>query len=242
MRMARTKTRPVILGYKSQGDTGPFAAVYAFKSDTILGNSAAGGLNLGYNFKLRQATGEIGGSVISSLNDAGGMQNTGSFIYTTFGGFASPTNGSELVHKVPAVDVHANISYERYSLTAEWVSSMGRFRAEDLSFNGQGAQPQAAQIEGGMTFMAFDKPSSIGVGYQWSKDTLALNMPPQRINGVFNISIWKDTVESLEYRHDINYGVNQYANGAAPLGIMNANTLGTGGSSDTVLAQIGVYF
>ena len=242
MIMARTRTRPIILGYKSQQDSGPFAATYAYKSDTSLGNSAVGGLNLGYVFNTGYAAGELGASIISSLDDAGGMQNTGSAEGTTFGGFASSTNGNELVHKVPGIGVHGSLGYDRYSLTAEWVSSMGRFRAQDLSFNGRGAQPQAAQIEGGATFMAFDKPSSIGVGYQWSKDTLALNLPQQRINGVFNISIWKDTIESLEYRHDINFGTNQFANGAAPIGTVNANTYGAGGASDTLLAQIGVFF
>ena len=242
MRMARTKSRPFILGYKSQSDSGPFAATYAYKSDTTLGNSAVGGVNLGYVFNTGYMAGEVGASVISSLDDVGGMQNTGSRAGTTFGGFSSPTNGSESVHKVPGTGVHASMGYDRYSLTAEWVSSLGRYHAQDLSFNGVGAQPQAAQLEWGMTFMAFDKPSSIGVGYQWSKDTLALNLPEHRISGVFNISIWKDTVESLEYRHDIDFGSNQFANGAAPSGLVNANTIGTGGVSDTLLAQIGVYF
>lgn len=242
MRMARTKSRPVILGYKSQHDSGPFAATYAYKSDTTLGNSAVGGVNLGYVFNTGYMAGEVGGSIISSLDDVGGMQNTGSRIGTTFGGFSSPTNGSEFVHKVPGAGVHASMGYGRYSLTAEWVSSLGRFHAQDLSFNGRGAQPQAAQLEWGMTFMTCDKPSSIGVSYQWSKDTLALNLPEHRISGVFNISLWRDTVESLEYRHDVDFGRYQFANGAAPAGLTNVNTIGTGGASDTLLAQIGVYF
>ena len=242
MRMSRTKTRPIIFGYKSQEDFGPFAAAYAYRSDTTLGNSAVGGLNLGYIFNQGGHSGEIGVSVISSLNDAGGMQDTGSSIGTTFGGFSSVTNGSEQVHKVPGAGVHANWAFDRYTLTAEWVSSLGRFHKEDLSYNGIGAQPQAIQLEGGLTFMAFDKPSSFSVGYQWSKETLALNLPEHRINGVFNISIWKDTVESLEYRHDVNYGTTQFANGAAPPGVTNLNTIGPGGATDTVLAQIGVYF
>lgn len=243
MIMARTRTRPVILGYKSQHDSGPFAAGYAYKSDTTLGNSAVGGLNLGYVFSTGSAAGEVGASIISSMNDAGGMQNTGSsFSGNTFGGFASPTNGNELVHKIAGVGVHGSVGFDRYSITAEWVSSLGRYHVQDFSFNGRGAQPQAAQFEGGVTFMLFDKPSSIGASYQWTQDALALNLPEQRISGVFNISIWKDTVESLEYRHDLNYGSNQFANGAAPAGVMNANTLGTGGTADTVLAQIGVYF
>jgi len=242
LRMGRTKTRPVILGYKSQYDSGPFAATYAYKSDTVLGNTAVGGLNLGYVINTGNAAGEIGASFISSLDDVGGLQNTGSTVGTTFGGFASPTNGSELVHKVPGAGVHANFGIDRYNLTAEWITSLGRFHPEDLSFMGRGAQLQALQLEGGVTFMAFDKPSSIGIGYQWSKDTLALNLPNQRISGVFNISIWRDTIESLEYRHDINFSPNQFGNGATSAGGVNANTVGVGGASDTLLAQIGVFF
>ncbi len=242
MRMGRTKSRPFIVGYKSQGETGPFAAGYAFKSDTTLGNSAIGGVNLGYVFGGPTLSGEVGASFISSMDDVGGLQVTGSPIGTTFGGFASPTNGSEQVHKVPGADVHAIFNVSNYSLTLEWVSSLGRFDKQDLSFNGRGAQLQGAQAELGNTFMLFDRPSSLGASYQWSKDTLALNMPHERLNFVFNISIWKDTVESIEYRHDIDFGRNQYANGAAPNGVFNVNTIGSGGTSDTLLLQIGVYF
>jgi hypothetical protein len=161
---------------------------------------------------------------------------------TTFGGFGSITNGSEYVRKTPGIDVHASFSFDRYNLTAEWVSATEAFRASDLSFNGAGAKPQAAQLEAGMTFMSFNRPSSVGVSYQWSRETLALNLAAQRISGVYNISIWKDTVESLEYRHDYDFNRDQFANGAAPNNLMNQNTVGTGGGSDTVLIQIGVYF
>ena len=93
-----------------------------------------------------------------------------------------------------------------------------------------------------MTFESFKRPSSVGASWQWSNQALALNMPRQRINAVYNISVWKDTVESLEYRHDIDYGQNCYANGAAPTGSINANTVGSGSTADTVMLQIGVYF
>lgn len=242
LNMARTKTRPFILGYKSQEDTGPFAAIYAYRSDTTLGSAGVGGANLGYVFSYGSDTGEIGASYISSMNDAAGMQSTGSVVNTTFGGFGSFTNGNEQVRKTQAMDVHANLGYDRFNFAAEWVGAIEDFRAQDLSYNGRPARPQAIQTEIDMTFRAFNRPSSIGIGYQWSQEALALNLPQQRIIGVFNISIWKDTVESLEYRHDIDYKINSFANGAAPIGGANINTIGTGKSSDTVSAQIGVYF
>lgn len=242
MILGRTKARPFILGYKSQQDSGPFAAAYGFRSDTTVGGAGVGGLNLGYVFDNGYATGELGGSFISAIDDAGGMQFTGSPSGTTFAGFSSVINGSEAVRKIPAAGVHAYLSIDRYNLTAEWLTATAPFRPQDLSFNGQGARPSAGQLEAGVTFKVWDKPASLALGYQWSQQALALNLPAQRVAAVFNISIWRDTVESLEYRHDINYGPTQYANGASAPGFANANTMGAGGASDTVLAQIGVYF
>ncbi|MDP1603477.1 MAG: LbtU family siderophore porin [Legionella sp.] len=240
--LARTKTRPFILGYKSQSEPGPYAAVYGFIPDTTLGRSAVGGVNAGYIISSGDISGDIGAGLIGSIDDSQGMQGTGSAPFTTFGGFGSITNGSEAVGKVPAVDFHANVSFDRYSLTAEWVGTSRAFNPEDLSVNGRGAKPQALQLEGAVTFIAFNKPSSLAAGYQWSKDTLALNLPKRRISGVFNISIWKDTVESLEYRHDVDFSTGTFANGAPAPGQVNLNTIGTGKSADTLIAQLGVYF
>jgi hypothetical protein len=240
--LARTKTRPFIVGYKSQTEVGPYAAAYTYTSETTSGGSSIGGFNLGYNFGFGPWGGDLGVGYIGTIADSAGMQLTGSFPFTTFGGFGSITNGSEAIGKVPAVDVHANVSFSRYSLTAEWVTVTKAFEPQYLSFNGFGAEPQALQLEAGVTFMVFNRPASLAGSYQWTRDALALNLPEQRISGVFNLSIWKDTIESLEYRHDIDYGTNQFANGAAPPGLMNANTIGTGRSADSIIAQIGVYF
>jgi hypothetical protein len=243
MRLSRTRTRPFILGYKSQQDAGVFAAIYGFRSDTTLGTAGIGGGNLGYIFDTKKGTGEIGISYISSLNDAAGMQNNGSSPQSgLFGGFGSVSNGNENVRKVSGLDAHLNLSIGRYTLMAEWVTALDAFRPQDLSYNGIGAKPQAGQIEGGVTFMLFDRPSSVSTGYQWSRQTLALNIPEQRVNAAYNISIWKDTVETLEYRHDIDFNSRQFANGAAPPGGSNINTVGTNSAADTVLLQIGVYF
>ncbi len=241
LNLARTKTRPFILGYKSQGDSGPFAATYIYRSDTILGRTGVGGVNAGYSFIFNKIRGEIGASYISSIDDAAGMQSTAANP-GTFAGFGSLLHGNEAVRKTQAVDIYGNMAYDRFNFAAEWVGTTQAFRAQDLSFNGRGAKPQALQTEIDMTFKAFNKPSSVGVGYQWTKDALALNLPQHRFIGVFSISLWKDTVESIEYRHEIDYGADQFANGAAPPGLVNAPTLGTGGTSDTVSAKIGVYF
>lgn len=240
--LARVKTRPFILGYKSQTNSGPYAAVYGFISETNFGGANVGGANLGYIINNGNISGDLGVGVIGSLTDSQGMQLNGSPPLTTFGGFASPTNGNEAVKQIPGIDVHGNISIDRYTFTAEWVGASRAYPFQDLSFNNRGAKPQAAQLEAGLTFIAFDRPASFAVGYQWSKETLALNIPKKRAAAVFSISIWKDTVESLEYRHDMDFNRTEYANGASAPGFTNLNTVGSGHSADAVLAQIGVYF
>ena len=238
MVFSRTRTRPLIIGYKSQADSGPFAAAYAFRTDTTLGNQAAGGLNWGYILNARDFTGEFGISYITSVDDASGMQYTGPSQPNTFSGFAAAEN----VGKTPAGGAHVTLSFDCYNLTAEWITNLNAFRAQDLSFNGNGVMGSAGQIEAGMTFMAFNRPSGLSLGYQWTNQLLALNLPRHRIIGTYNISIWKDTVESIEYRHEIDYGLNNFANGASASGVVYNNTVGTGKSYDMISLQIGVYF
>lgn len=242
MIFSRTRTRPVILGYKSQSDTGPFAAAYGYRSDTNLGNHAVGGLNWGYIANHRDFTGEVGVSVISSVDDASGMQYTGSVPGTTFAGFASALNGSENVQKTPVGGAHMTVSFDRYNLTGEWITNLKSFRKQDLSYNGHGVLASAGQIEGGVTFMSFNRPAGFYLGYQWTNELLALNLPKNRFITTYNISIWKDTVESIEYRHDMDYGTNDFANGASQAGMVNQNTIGTGSTYDMISLQIGVYF
>lgn len=242
MTLARVKTRPFIIGYKSQENSGPYAAAYGFISETTLNSSNVGGFNAGYAFVNEAISGDVGVGIIGSLTDSQGMQTTGSPPFTTFGGFASDTNGNEAVKKIPGLDIHGNISIDRYSFTAEWVGATRAYPLTNLSFNGEGAKPEASQFEAGVTFKAFDKPASLAVGCQFSKETLALNLPKRRISSVFSISLWKDTVESLEYRHDMDFNSTDFANGASAPGLSNTDTVGTGRSADTLIAQIGVYF
>ena len=67
----------------------------------------------------------------------------------------------------------------------------------------------------------------------------SLSIPESSFLSVFNISIWKNTIESFEFRHDTNYSCSDIAggNGAIPPIINSA-----GGSRNTYTLQLGVYF
>ena len=154
-----------------------------------------------------------------------------------FGGFGASI-ASEAVKKIPALDVHANINFDAISFAAEWVSATTTFRSADLSYNLRGAKPQALNMEGAFTFKIKNKPASIAAGYGWSNQALALGMPKHRLAAVLNVSIWRDTVESIEFRHDVDYATSNQGSGIASA----APTKGSGRSSNTITAKLGIYF
>ena len=51
-------------------------------------------------------------------------------------------------------------------------------------------------------------------------------------------SLWRETSESIEYRHDTDYSTADVATGRAA----TANIVGTGRGRNSVTLQLGVYF
>lgn len=235
-RLGRTIARSALLGFHHLKDEGVFGAIYGFKSETTNGTALAHGANLAYQTMHNGKRAEFGISYLSSINDASGMQ-TVSASAGQFAGF-SASNAARAVNKVPAIDLHANFNMSAFAMSAEWVSGIKKFRTTDLSFNQQGARPQAFNVEAAYTFTFHKHPVSSAIGYGWSNQALVLGLPKQRVAAVFSSSIWRNTVQSLEFRHDIDYRASDLGAGAGS----TANTTGTGKSSNTVTAQMGVYF
>ena len=234
--LGQTQVRSAMFGFAPEEDNSFFGTVYAYNSDTVLNNSGAGGANLVYQFGNDHINGNLGGSVTSNIADSNGMQDTGAG-GGEFAGFGFNTN-TEMVSQVPAYDIHGLFNIGAYSFLGEYVSAMEAFDSEALSFNGEGAQPMALNAEAARTFKLFHKPASLALGYGWTDQSLALLVPKQRISATLNVSWWRDTVESLEFRHDIDYSSSDYASGIGA----TENTVGTGSSSNTVSALLAVFF
>ncbi len=107
-----------------------------------------------------------------------------------------------------------------------------------MMFNGRGARPQAMDAELYYNFHVFNKPTVFSVAYDKSWEALALGVPEQRYIATLMTSIWRSTIEQIEFRHDVNYGMGDTASGASIVTPATAK----GGVSNTVTAQIGIYF
>lgn len=220
--LGRIKSRSLVVGYQGQEDNAFYAASYIFRGDSYAedqcGSSSCrinnGGLNVGYKYSFCGISGKIGGGVVANLADSVGMQSAA---------FGNPTppptppaqSNENLVHRVPAYNFNFLISFgENWDFLAEYVGASTPFNMADLFVNNHGAKPYALREELSYSFKWLDnKPAAFAIGYGHSNDVLPLALPRNRMSAVFNTSLWRNTLESLEFRHDVNYPSSYVAGG-----------------------------
>lgn len=247
--LARTQARAVVLGYDEMGTyNGLNATAYVFRGDSrnppansffTVGKVNNGGVNLDYSINNNKWNGDLAAGYIANIADSQGMQlvpgQAGSF--QGFGG-PLPVSGAEaLVHRVPAVDVHGMVGVGAWDLIAEYVLTTTNFSSSDMTFNSHSAKPRAFHTELGYA-LPITQPTNVDVGYDQTTDSLALLLPQKRYIAVLNTSFWRDTIESLEYRHDINYSSSSRATGQE----VPVFAAGLGNTSDTVSLQMTAFF
>jgi len=243
--LGRVNDRAAILGYYYRNF---YAQAYAYPgvdenaTDTVF---HAGGGNVGYKINLTpDINWTLGGGFISDMTDSQGMNNTG-VTAPKFPGFTdidNPeiSNSYPFVHTVPGADIHSEFSFKRLSAAAEYITTTRKFADQDMTFNGEGAEPKAAHFEVSYSFPFYTKPSMVGVSYGHTWQALALNLPVDSYDAYVRTSWWKNTIEAIEYRHDNDYGTNDVAESAEEFGPFT--NVGTGKGRDLVIAQLGVYF
>jgi len=232
--MARTKARSILLGVQQQAKNAFYASMYIFRGDSHAASVSKvnnGGINLGVKFETDRVRGNIGGGVIANIADSAGMQ--------LGNGFATNSTTEQIVHRVPAYNLRGMINIGQHvDLIAEYVGASTQFNAFDMSYNGHGAKPWATDFEADYTFSFLERPTAVGVSYQKSNQALSLGIPLIRYSLVFNTSMWRNTLQSIEFRCDREYAASNTANGAGGL----ASKPETGKIDKAVTAQFDYYF
>jgi len=239
--LGRTNTRAIQLGFDKAGFD---MSAYAFNGAPNVGRSTVDnwGANTSYRFNLGKYSTRLGMGYINDITDSQGAQLVGSSGPNTFVGFSQNSDTERLVHYVPGVDANILLGRGPFYLTAEAIAATRHYAMQDMVFNNQGAQPKAGHVELGYNFNLFGKKSIFDIAYDETWNALALDLPKNSYIATFNISIWKNTIEVLEFRHDVNYAVTDTSRGACANSFTTCPGPSGGGQSNTVLAQFGVYF
>jgi hypothetical protein len=251
--LARTQARAINIGYQQQSVNALYAAAYIFKGDShgsATGKVNNGGLNIGYRMKTGPFSESFGAGVIGNIADSQVMQNTNNQSANLFGGFGAtgtctsvtgatiPCGNEHVVHRVPAYNLNGKFTIgHNIDILGEYIFASTKFNPNDMAIYARGAKPQAFHGEAVYSFETFARPTSLGAAYDFTKDALALGLPAKRYSLTLNTSIWRNTLESLEVRHDINYSGNVTSSGSTAVGPQ-----GTGRSDNVVTAQIDLYF
>lgn len=246
--LGRINTRAAELGLAKDG---VYTSLFAFNGASTVNNSTVidnfGG-NLGYKFSNLGHNGDISGdfavAIINNTTDAQGVQNTGG---SSFEGFSQSSATENLQRLVPGIDVRGYLSNTKFYGLAEAVLTTRAYAPQDMSFNGEGAQPMAGHAEVGYITKILQKPTVFTLGFDATSQALAMGLPNHSYIATVNTSIWKNTIEALEFRHDVNYSNGDTAGGLCDNpdvsgAVMFCPVTVAGSTQNSVIAQLGVYF
>ncbi len=240
-KVGRTKERTLMVGYKTTDANAFYGELYAFKASSGFSSERStvndGGLDLGYDFYVdERLSGEIGASVISTIADSTGIQD-GSSMSGGFSGLSCSTCSQSMKQRVPGADVYTKVTYDPFSFAAEYVTATHKFdRRTGFMYGDEGAKPAAQNVELAYTMHIFDKPSSVAIGYGHTSQAAMLGLPNRRYAFAYNVSVWKHTLETIEFRREYNYSHSSASN------VSGDSLENLGKINNVITAQIYVYF
>ncbi len=196
--LGRTRARAITLGYQGVGKNAAHAEIYGYQG--IVNNTSNTrdnnkfGADIGYNFSTSKFSGEVGGGYISDLSNSQGMLDSA---------FPDSVDGES--NQAPAFNVYASFSVNPITWTAELVQATNRYWSSFVAYRNEGAKPAAFHTELNYAFETASKPSSVGIGYGQTWESVNVGLPQNSYSVFYNINIWRNTNLGAEYRHNSYY-------------------------------------
>lgn len=232
LEIGETGDTAVQVGFESDGFYG---SIYAYNGDINETEDSDDkidtfGANLGYGLENDQMTLNMG---IDWTNNIGESDALGDHL--------DGTSGS-IDDYVAGLSLHAVFTTGPFTLIGEYVAALDDFEATELAFKGDGAKPEAWNVEIGYGTELFNRETTFAIAYQGTDEALALGLPEERYLVAASLGLFDNTTLSLEWAHDEDYDAGDYSatcfdNTGA---VINCN--GSDNDADTITLQLAVEF
>lgn len=203
----------VLSGFQACGFYG---SLYAFNGDLSERGEDdkidAWGASLGYAGEREGFTVDAG---LDWLNNIGDTDGIGDYL------------GNEIDEYVEGLAAHLLLQYGPFSFIAEYVRALEAFQADELAFAGSGAEPEAWNLEAGLSFDLLDRETIFSLAWQGTDEARDLELPENRFGAALRMFVLQNTSLALEYLHDEDY---------------DRAELGTGKDADAATMQVAVEF
>lgn len=111
-----------------------------------------------------------------------------------------------IIDYVPGFAGHFLMGYGPLSFFTEYVGALASFDRAEMTFGNETARPEAWGVEVGYNTEIRGREALFSLGYQGTKEALALELPESRYLASVRITILENTSLALEYVHDEDYG------------------------------------
>ena len=212
-----------------------YGSVYAYNGDINEtdedDNIDTFGVNAGYRIGNEQMALDVGFGWTNNIGDSDAL-----------GDHIDATSFGSVDDYVAGLALHAVFTTEPFTVIGEYVTALNDFEATEVDFNGDGAEPEAWNIEIGYTTELFNRETTFAIGYQGTDEALALGLPEERYLVAASLGIFDNTALSLQWAHDEDYDDGDSSttclddNGA----VTNCN--GSDNDADTFTMQLAVEF
>jgi len=203
LEVAETNEISVSLGWNSGGLT---TTLFGFaKNDGLESANGVGGYGAAISYSSeREETG-------LALN----LALTSDFSYSAnmVSLLADSTAHEGPVDRIAGLSAHAVLRYGAATLIAEYVGALDSYAVREIEFAGRGAQPASWLLEAAYDFDVLGRNATAALGYQATREALALELPERRLLAVLSVQIAKPFTLAIEWGRDRDYAAKKGGSG-----------------------------
>lgn len=203
LEVAETNEISISLGWNSGGLR---AALFGFgKNDGL--ESANGLAGYGVAFSYSSEREEAGLALNLAL--------TSDFSYSAnmVGLLADTTANKGPADRITGLSAHAALRYGVATLIAEYVGALESYATREMEFAGRGAQPASWLLEAAYDFDAGGRTATAAIGYQATRQALALELPARRLLAIVSVQLAEPFTLAVEWGRDSDYAAGKGGTG-----------------------------